>query len=1052
MPASRNFSAAEFGGNASQGSLFLSRIEDIDREPRILPYAHYLRQAWRELGLSGVLCVDNRPTVYLCEQQHFTTVEKRRRQRFAWNQGLAPLLVFLTPNQVEVHSAVKTPQEDSPKGELFESELPSLIAMFGNLADALEQARLVRSIETGQFFQEDEHTPFFRPEESVDHCLVENLRYTTQRLRGTGWSLAQAHALLGRALFVSFLEKRRFIKPRHYPKDESSLLAMLQKDRPVSERKALLYEEFFPLLRREFNGTMFDAALEHERRGVRKTHLDILWDFLSGHDMKSSQMTLDFWAYDFSVIPVETISAIYEDFMKESNIEKKRQEGAYYTPRHLAETALYVALEDRWKETAGWRVLDPACGSGIFLVAMFNLLAEQWLRENAHRHKKTKAQALLEILQEQIRGVDVNPNACRITAFSLYLALFEKLRPIDVDEFKEKVRADRFLPPLVWQADAEPLEETVAEDGDDVPWDVQPEKPVVIRGDFLNNDELPLDHNHDLVIGNPPWKSRGGKQLALHFAQRSPSFLRDDGIGCLLLPTSILVNLHGSLDGEWFSETTAEKIVQLADFRRQLFDATHACFILRFQKAKPSLEHCVVYETPKLNRFDRRRGVIVVEPDEQKFVPQRDIVEAAIQERLQFIWRRRFWGTPRDEACLRRLDFYPALHELVGEPGEKRRWIGGVGFKPYYPGYSHGDPIPLAPWKLSDDYLPNDARFPRLVLTEKDFTTLEQGLQSSVRRETKTRAMTNGLHRKPSDKLFIPPLVIYSNGFTKFAFCQHAVRFQDSLRAISGTDNDADLLRFLAAVLGSRLVQYQAFHSGSSSGIGRDKLHLYESLAIPFPLPTHELVPPNAAEIVRASAKIVKEVETKGLRMSRSERAKLAQSATERLEPLVNKYFLVTPDERILIDDTLDIFQKSIHKSNLQGNIPAIRFPERRDRELYSETLCDALHRMSRKQSIQFHAQGMASEQLNLIFMTIIFRNQKQPYEELNGDNALWKALGDMNEAAQRDNGPLSYLRGFSYFQRDRLHILKPATLRNWCRTAALNDADAIFEYLNTNR
>ena len=52
-----------------------------------------------------------------------------------------------------------------------------------------------------------------------------------------------------------------------------------------------------------------------------------------------------------------------------------------------------------------------------------------------------------------------------------------------------------------------------------------------------------------------------------------------------------------------------------------------------------------------------------------------------------------------------------------------------------------------------------------------------------------------------------------------------------------------------------------------------------------------------------------------------------------------------------------------------------------------------------------------------------------------------------MSEAAKHDNRSLSYLRGFSYFESDRLHMLKPATMRNWCRTAALNDADAIFEH-----
>lgn len=53
-----------------------------------------------------------------------------------------------------------------------------------------------------------------------------------------------------------------------------------------------------------------------------------------------------------------------------------------------------------------------------------------------------------------------------------------------------------------------------------------------------------------------------------------------------------------------------------------------------------------------------------------------------------------------------------------------------------------------------------------------------------------------------------------------------------------------------------------------------------------------------------------------------------------------------------------------------------------------------------------------------------------------------------VGKAAQRDNGSFCYLRGFSYFEADRLYMLKPATMRNWCRSAALNDADAIFEYL----
>ena len=1014
---------AEFGEQASPGSWFLSNEADIERYPALLPYSHYLRQAWEELKLRGVLCVDGRPTVYLCGDVQFTAEVKRKHHSFVWNQGLVPLLIFLTADHVEVHSTVKKPHKEPDKG-LFEEDLPSLIPNLGNVAAALEAAKLVRGIETGKFFQDN--ALFFPANETVDRCLIENLKYTARRLTTTGnWSLSRAHALLGRALFISFLQQRQFIKPDYYPDGTKTLLDILSRPR-VDEVKRLLYREFFQRLKREFNGTMFDAALADEERHITKAHLDILYDFLSGNDMRSGQMTLDFWAYDFRFIPVETISAIYEQFMKDGDLKKKREEGAYYTPRHLAETTLHVALEGRYRTAERCKVLDPACGSGIFLVAMFNLIAEMWRQENRNSRKQTKAQALLGILQRQIKGVDVNPDACRIATFSLYLALFEKLRPMDIEEFKEKVRQGPLLPPLLWTAD-EPIE-----------------TPVIVQGDFLK-DSLPLSGDFDLVIGNPPWESRGDKQIALHFAKRSPEFLRSGGIGCLLLPSTITVNRYGTLDGEWFRAVTVEKIVQLADFRFVLFEATHPCFIIRYVKTPSTMERVVIYETPKLNRFDRRSGVFVIEPDDQKFVSQHDILEASLNGSLQAIWSRRFWGTPRDETFLKRLDFYPRLSDYVGKG---KRWGGGVGFQPFYPGVSPGEPKPLKPWKLTDNYVPNDNKFPQLVLKEGDFTTLKAGLEASViyRQERAIPAALDGLRRKPVDSVFQGPMVIFSNGFTKFAFCRDRVLFQDSLRSITGPDDDANLLRFLTAVLGSRLMQYQAFHSGSSNGIGRDKLHLYESLNLPFAMPDDELATQQADEIIREAAGIIRRVERTG----EARKADVIPSAWEALQPLVERYFGVTDAERILIHDTLTISQPSIHRPNLDGDVPSLAFPESEDRKRYADTLCDVLNRRARKQGITISAEAMVSEELSLIFLTVLFSDTRKPYAEVGGDLELWKALDDVATAAKRQNGSFSYLRGFRYFDTDRLHMLKPATMRNWCRTAALNDADAIFEHLVT--
>jgi len=1019
MPKTIEEKIAEFGGHASPGSWFLASESDIEKHEALLPYAHYLRQAWSDVELGGVLCVDGRPMVYLCAGAQFTAQEKRQCHLYVWNQGLVPLLLFLTPDNVEVHSTVKKPERDSSADHLFAADPASLIPVLGNIADTLESARLVRAIETGQFFQDN--AQFFPPNESVDRCLVENLMHTARRLKAAGWSLSRAHALLGRALFVTFLQERNFIKPHYYPNGTTSLLDILNRPR-FEDTKRLLYREFFPRLQREFNGTMFDTALADEARNISKIHLNILADFLSGHDMESGQMTLDFWAYDFQTIPVETISAIYEEFLKDRDLNKKRNEGAYYTPRHLAETTLHVALDGRYMSAEHWRALDPACGSGIFLVAMFNLLAEQWRRSNAASRRLTKAQALLDILQTRIRGVDVNPDACRIAAFSLYLALFEKLKPMDVDEFKEKVSQGPFLPPLLWSADAR------------IP------NPVVLNGDFLK-DTLPLENDFDLIIGNPPWESRGIKQIALHFVSSSAPRLCKGGIGCLLLPSTILVNRNGTLDGDWFRAVTVEKIVQLADFRFVLFEATHPCFILRYEKTKPSLSHTISYETPKLNRFDRQTGVFVIEPDDQKLVPQRDVLEAALENRLQSIWSRKFWGTPRDEALLRRLDFYPPLSDLVGVRGKPKRWLGGTGFQPHYEDRVHKRYKPMnIPWRLSEPFL--DAKEDLgLVVFEDQFTTVGDRLKELGASRKKV------LFARPEDN-FRPPMVILNEGFTKFAFCAHWVLFQNALRSITGPDRDEELLRFLAAVLGSRLMQYVAFHSGSSNGIGRDKLHLYESLSLPFPLPDHELVPANAKEIVKETAAITRQVERSGKNLPTAGRAELFEAARTRIEPLIESFYSVTEAEKLLIEDTLALFQPSIHRHNFDSSVPTLMPPQFSDRKRYADTLCKVLNRRARKQTVVVRAEAMVSQSLNLIFFTVIFGDNARPYAETGGDAELWRALDRVSKAAERSSGPFSYLRGFSYFEPDRLHMLKPATIRNWCATAALNDADAIFEHL----
>ena len=59
------------------------------------------------------------------------------------------------------------------------------------------------------------------------------------------------------------------------------------------------------------------------------------------------------------------------------------------------------------------RFLDPACGSGIFLVGLFNRLAGEWSQKNPGADYEARARGLLAILRDNLAGADENPTATR---------------------------------------------------------------------------------------------------------------------------------------------------------------------------------------------------------------------------------------------------------------------------------------------------------------------------------------------------------------------------------------------------------------------------------------------------------------------------------------------------------------------------------------------------------------------------------------------------------------------------------------------------------------
>ena len=130
------------------------------------------------------------------------------------------------------------------------------------------------------------------------------------------------------------------------------------------------------------NGNIF--PLDFGKRGAPKDeHVSWVSAVFSGDEFSESgehQLHLDFQAYDFSYIPIETLSVVYEQFLHASDSptpgSRGREIGAYYTPIPVVNFML-AELAERRPLQRGMRVIDPACGSGAFLVQCYRRLIER---------------------------------------------------------------------------------------------------------------------------------------------------------------------------------------------------------------------------------------------------------------------------------------------------------------------------------------------------------------------------------------------------------------------------------------------------------------------------------------------------------------------------------------------------------------------------------------------------------------------------------------------------------------------------------------------------
>ena len=319
-------------------------------------------------------------------------------------------------------------------------------------------------METGQFWR---HRPEVNRASAVDGQLLRDLAALKGDLEAAGLAPAAAQALIGRSIFTQYLIDRRIVSPERLSQiaGYGEFPGVLQ-DRAATAR-------LFDWLRDTFNGDMFPSGAQVPAA----RHLGRVRDFLTATEPDSGQRSL--FPYRFDVIPVELISAIYEQFVHSGGAAGK-QADVHYTPL----TAVSLVLDEVFAGLTGAEtVLDLTCGSGVFLVEALRRLVHLQTGGGV----PTRA-AVRRTLHGQVYGVDRSPEAVSIAAFSLYLAALE------LDPDPRAADGVRFQP-LVGR--------------------------TLRAGDAFDVD--PDGRKFDLIVGNPPWSYQGPAASAARWRRAAGS-------------------------------------------------------------------------------------------------------------------------------------------------------------------------------------------------------------------------------------------------------------------------------------------------------------------------------------------------------------------------------------------------------------------------------------------------------------------------------------------------------------------------------------------------
>ncbi len=568
--------------------------------------------------------------------------------RRVWLNGTAPLLYVEWPTQVDVLRCAAGPDFwNSRKQAATYKEFDS-IKVASEVSSALDEAKQVRysafRLAEGTFWEDPENTDWAHADQAAHKRLLQAVIETDRALSQEAEPAARpaTRRLLLLFIFTKYLEDREVFPSGWFagfvPKAET-FLDVLQSGKVAAVRDMLA------TLKERFNGDIFEVP-EVEQSLSRA----VLLEFTELLHAKTLGKQRYLWAqFSFRYIPVEILSHIYQHFAQEGK-------GAIYTPPFVADLMLDYALPYKTM-TGREKVLDPTCGSGIFLVGAFRRLTHFW--QNQNDWKPFRARQLKEILRNSIYGVEDLREAAQVAALNLALAVCEALHP-----------------KVIWN-------------------ELKFDKLIghnLFVGDFFKHQEnlrKTIPEGFSCIVGNPPFASEltetavasrpealrdipiPDRNIGYAVLEAVPALLSENARSCLLQPSGILYNTKPQKFAARILRSHAVEAVLDFVSIRNLFEAADTKAVaLLMRKQPPAEDHQIHHITFRRTKCVHER--IGFELDHY------DVHEVSLNFATQnpWVWKSNILGGGRLVHLTEKVMRWPTLKQFL----DQKRWTHGEGF------------------------------------------------------------------------------------------------------------------------------------------------------------------------------------------------------------------------------------------------------------------------------------------------------------------------------------------------------------------------------------